>query len=70
MVVVGGGPKPPLRELSPVLPRHVRLCGELRILAAPPDGVTGLVTKLENLFICEDLMKNELNLMVSKKGVD
>ena len=60
VVVVGGGPKPPLRELSPVLLRHVRPCGELRIWAAPPDGVTGLVTKLENLFFsffCKDLMK-------------
>ena len=32
VVMVGGGLKPPLRELSPVLPRYVRPCGELRIL--------------------------------------
>ena len=30
VVVAGGGPKPPKRELSPVLPRHARPCGELR----------------------------------------
>ena len=40
VVVVSGGPKPPLRELSPVLPRHVRPCWELRIWAALPGGVT------------------------------
>ena len=30
VVVAGGGPKPPWRELSPVLPRHARPCGELQ----------------------------------------
>ena len=31
VVVAGVGPKPPSRELSPVLPRHVKPCGELWI---------------------------------------
>ena len=40
MVVACGGPRPLLRELSPVLPRHVRPCGDLQNWAAPPGGVT------------------------------
>ena len=30
LVVAGGGPKPHWRELSPVLPRHARPCGDLQ----------------------------------------
>ena len=30
VVVASGGPKPPWRELSPLLLRHARPCGELR----------------------------------------
>ena len=40
VVVAGGGPKPPLRELSPVLACHVRPCGELRIWDAPTGDMT------------------------------